>query len=79
MPHVYSLPTRVCSLQGRYTPLLYATFKSSPSPGIVEALVKAKADVNATNKVRHLEDSRCATCTLIAQLVCVRCSTAPLP
>ena len=32
---------------------------------IVEALVKAKADVNAKSNVRHLEDSRCAACILI--------------
>ena len=39
---------------------------NSKSPGIVEALLKAKANLEARNNVRHLEGSRCAVCILIA-------------
>ena len=65
MPHVYPLPTRVCSLQDNDTPLTLAA-RYNPSPAIVEALLKGKANIEATNNVRHLEDSRCATCILTA-------------
>ena len=58
--HVYSLPTRVCSLQHGHTPLMLAA-RCGKSPGIVEALLKAKANLEATDGVRHLEDNRCAT------------------
>ena len=66
MPHVYSWRPRVCSLQDGNTPLLLAMNKSSPSLGIVEVLLQKKADVNATQRVTHLEDSRCAACILMA-------------
>ena len=43
----------------------------SESPGIVEALLNGKADLEATDKVRHLEDIRCAPNVLIGH-ACVR-------
>ena len=52
MPHMYSLPTRVRSLQRGYTPLIVAA-RFSRSPAIVEALLKGKANVEAKDVVRH--------------------------
>ena len=45
--------------------------QSSKSPAVVEALVHGKADLEATDEVRHLEDNRCAACVLIGH-ACVR-------
>ena len=52
--------------------------KYAKSPGIVKALVKGKADVNAKNKVRHLEDKSVCRMYTHGALVCVRCRTATL-
>ena len=65
MRHVYSLATRVCSLKSSGSNPLIRAAETSKSPAIVEALLKAKANTEAKNKVRHLEDSRCAACILI--------------
>ena len=43
----------------------------SESPAIVEALLNRKADLEATDLVRHLEDNRCAPYVLIGH-ACVR-------
>ena len=61
---------RVCSLKAALTPLMIAA-KFSKCPGIVEALLNGKADLEATNKVRHSEDNRCASYVLIGH-ACVR-------
>ena len=37
----------------------------SESRAVVEALVNGKANLEATNKVRHLEDNRCPPYVLI--------------
>ena len=56
---------RVCLLKHGRTPLMYAAW-SSKSPAVVEALVYAKANLEATDQVRHLEDNRCAPYVLIS-------------
>ena len=38
---------------------MYAA-QCSESPSVVEALMKGKANLEATDKVRHWEDNRCA-------------------
>ena len=64
MSHVYSLPTHVCSLKDKWTPLMFAAYFENSSAvhckACVEALVYGKANVHARNKVRHLEDYRCS-------------------
>ena len=61
MRSVQSLTTRVCSLKVRDgCTALACCVHGSNSPAILEALVKAKANVNAvTYKVRHLQNNRC--------------------
>ena len=54
----------MCSLKGGFTPLMHAA-KSSESPAVVEALVNGKANLEATNSVRHLKDYRCSPYVLI--------------
>ena len=61
---------RVCSLKRGRTPLMIAA-TGSESPAIVEALLNRKADLEATDLVRHLEDNRCAPNVLIGH-ACVR-------
>ena len=56
---MYSLTARVCSLMSGYTALLKGLFVAK-SPEMVEALLKGKADVEAT-MVRHLEGNQCAS------------------
>ena len=58
---------RVCSLKKGSTPLMHAAQRSK-SPAVVEALVKAKANLEATNSVRHLGDSRCSLYVLTLTL-----------
>ena len=65
---------RVCLLQHGYTPLMWAA-GFSKSPGIVEALVHGKANLEAISKVRHLEDNRCVPYVFIGH-ACVRCRMA---
>ena len=63
MPHIFAHSPRVCSLKDGLTPLMIAV-RYSKSPGVVWALLNGKANVEATDKVRHLEDkSVCPTCT----------------
>ena len=45
----------VCSLKNGWSPLMWAA-----SPAVVEALMNGKANLEATNTVRCLEDNRCA-------------------
>ena len=53
----------MCLLKEGKTPLMIAA-EFSKSPAVVEALVNGKANLEATDKVRHLEDtSVCPTCT----------------
>ena len=51
-------------MKGGRTPLMYAA-RFSGSLAVVEALVNGKANLEATNKVRHLEDNRCPPYVLI--------------
>ena len=61
---------RVCSLKLGSTPLTIAA-KCSESPAVVEALLNRNANLEARNKVRYLEDNRCAPYVLIGH-ACVR-------
>ena len=54
---------------------MYAA-KYSESPAIVEALLNGKANLEAIDPVRHLEDSRHVPYVLI-DYACVRCRAAP--
>ena len=51
--------SHVCSLKAGRTPLMYAAW-SSKCPDVVEALMNGKANLEATDTVRCLEDNRCA-------------------
>ena len=62
---------RVCSFKDGDTPLMWAA-SSSKSPDVVEALVNGKANLEATDEVRHLEDKSVCPIYVLIDHACVR-------
>ena len=57
-------------LKDGMTPLMRAAVLSE-SPTVVEALMYGKANLEATDSVRHLEDNRCSPYVVLIDHVCV--------